>query len=112
MSDLPVNVNLSLLCQRFGEIKDSISTLRRYSDEATPQTPYDYAGCFTTLASNGVISEALSERLNDLASFRYMLEHVYDQVDDSQLWEILRCDLGDMEEYLDAVYGAVQARSS
>ena len=146
MPDSPANVNLSLLCQRFGEIRDSISTLRRYSDvtvkeflinetvvaaskytlltaieaailistyltdEAMPQTPDDYAGCFTALASNGIISEALSERLNDLASFRYMLEHLYDQVDDSQLWEILRCDLGDMEEYLDAVYGAVQAR--
>jgi uncharacterized protein YutE (UPF0331/DUF86 family) len=63
------------------------------------------------LGSNGVISEELSERLNGMASFRYMLEHVYDQIDDSRLWEILRSDLGDMEEYLDAVYSAVQERS-
>ncbi len=76
-----------------------------------PQTPDDYARCFTTLVSNGVISEAQSERLNGLASFRYMLEHVYDQVDDSRLWEILRYELGDLEVYLDAVYRAVQEGS-
>ena len=147
MSELPVNVDLSLLCQRFGEIRDSISTLRQYSDvtveellinetvvaaseytaliaidgaislsthiagEQMPQTPNAFARCFTTLGSNGVISEELSERLNGMASFRYVLEHVYDQIDDSRLWEILRSDLGDMEEYLDAVYSAVQERS-
>ena len=148
MPDSPANVNLGLLCQRFGEIRDSISTLRRRSNrpmeefvidedavdaskytlltaiegaislsthitgEQMPQTPNAFARCFTTLASNGVISEELSERLNGMASFRYMLEHVYDQIDDSRLWEILRSDLRDVEEYLDAVYSAVQERSS
>ena len=76
--------------------------------EAMPQTPNEYARCFRTLASNGVVSDAPSERLNGLASFRYMLEHVYDQVDDSKLWEILRYELGDLEVYLDAVYSTAQ----
>jgi uncharacterized protein YutE (UPF0331/DUF86 family) len=147
MSELPVNVNLSLLCQRFGEIRDSISTLHQYSDvtveeflinetvvaaskytlliaieaaislsthltgEAMPQTPDAFARCFTKLTFDGIIPEELSGRLNSMATLRYMLEHVYDQIDDSRLWEILRSDLGDMEEYLDAVYSAVQERS-
>ncbi len=147
MSDFLANVNLSLLCQRFWEIRGSIYKLSRYSDvpveeflineivvaaskytlltaieaaislsthvtgEAMPQTTDAYARCFTTLVSNGVISEELSERFNGMASFRYMLKHVYDQTDDSQLWEIIRYDSGHVEAYLDAVYSAVQEGS-
>ena len=92
-------------------VEAAILMSKHLTGEAMPQTPDDYARCFTTLVSNGVISEAQSERLNGLASFRYMLEHVYDQVDDSRLWKILRYELGDLEVYLDAVYRAVQEGS-
>ena len=92
-------------------VEAAILMSKHLTGEAMPQTPDDYARCFTTLVSNGVISEAQSERLNGLASFRYMLEHVYDQVDDSRLWETLRYELGDLEVYLDAVYRAVQEGS-
>lgn len=92
-------------------VEAAILMSKHLTGEAMPQPPDGYARCFTTLVSNGVISEAQSERLNGLASFRYMLEHVYDQVDDSRLWEILRYELGDLEVYLDAVYRAVQEGS-
>ena len=92
-------------------VEAAILISKHLTGEIMPQTPDDYTGCFTALASNGVISEALSERLNGLASFRYMLEHAYYQVDDRRLWEILRYELGDLEVYLDAVYSAAQELS-
>ena len=143
MSELPVNVNLSLLCQRFGEIRDSISTLRQYSDVTVEEflinetvvaaskytlliaieaaisicnhlaarmlhkSPDSYAACFTVLGSGGIITNELSDRLASMAGFRNLLVHVYDQIDDRRVWEILRSDLRDLEEYVDAVCNVV-----
>lgn len=143
MPDSPANINLSLLCQRFGEIRDSISTLRRYSDVPVKEflinetvvaaskytlltaieaaisvcnhlaarmlnkSPDTYAECFTVLASGGIITNELADRLARMAGFRNLLVHVYNQIDDSRVWEIVRSDLGDLEEYVDAVCNVV-----
>ena len=143
MSELPVNVNLSLLCQRFGEIRDSISTLHQYSDVTVEEflinetvvaaskytlliaieaaisicnhlaarmlhkSPDSYAACFTILASGGIITNDLADRLASMAGFRNLLVHVYNQIDDGRVWEILQSDLGDLEEYVDAICNVV-----
>ncbi len=143
MPDSSANVNLGLLCQRFGEIRDSISKLRRYSDVPVEEflideivvaaskytlltaieaaisicnhlaarmlnkSPDTYAECFTILASGGLITNELADRLAAMAGFRNLLVHVYDQIDDGRVWEILRSDLRDLEEYVDAVCNVV-----
>ena len=42
-----------------------------------------------------------------MARFRNLLVHVYAQVDDSQVWEVLQSDLGDLENYLSAIGAAI-----
>lgn len=143
MSDLPPNVNLSLLCQRAGEIRYAISSLRRRSNRPREEfvidedamdackyrlqmaieaaisicnhlaarmlhkSPNSYAACFTILASGGIITNDLADRLASMAGFRNLLVHVYDQIDDGRVWEILQSDLGDLEEYVDAICNVV-----
>ena len=71
------------------------------------EAPSSYAQCFQVLASSGIISPALAERLSAMARFRNLLVHVYDEVDDSQVWEVLQSDLGDLEHYLSSIGAAV-----
>ncbi len=143
MPDSPANINLGLLCQRFGEIRYAISALRRRSNRPMEEfvideeavdackyrlqmaieaaisicnhlaarmlnkSPGTYAECFAVLASGGIITNELADRLARMAGFRNLLVHVYDQIDDSRVWEILRSNLGDLEEYVDAVCNVV-----
>ena len=71
------------------------------------EAPSSYAQCFQVLASSGIISPELAERLAAMARFRNLLVHVYAEVDDSQVWEVLRSNLGDLENYLAAIGAAV-----
>ena len=72
------------------------------------EAPSSYAQCFQVLASSGIISPELAERLAAMARFRNLLVHVYAEVDDSQVWEVLQSDLGDLEDYLSAIGTAVK----
>ena len=71
------------------------------------EAPSSYAQCFQVLASSGIISPELAERLAAMARFRNLLAHVYAEVDDSRVWEVLQSDLGDLENYLSAIGAAV-----
>ncbi len=63
------------------------------------RTPRDYADCFAVLEELGVIPANLAQRLKKMARFRNLIVHLYWQVDDARVYEILQSDLDDLEEY-------------
>lgn len=62
------------------------------------RAPKDYADCFAALAELGVVSADLAGRLQRMARFRDLLVHLYAEVDDRRVYEILRADVADLDE--------------
>ena len=63
------------------------------------RAPKDYADCFMALKELGVISANLAKRLVKMARFRNLVVHLYWQVDNAKVFEIIRRDLGDLEAF-------------
>jgi uncharacterized protein YutE (UPF0331/DUF86 family) len=61
--------------------------------------PDSYVNCFVRLADLGAIDGHLAGRLGRMARFRNLLVHLYWQVDDRRVYQIIREDLGDLEVY-------------
>jgi uncharacterized protein YutE (UPF0331/DUF86 family) len=61
--------------------------------------PEDYAGCFESLEKAGLISAALSQRLQEMARFRNLLVHVYWTIDYARVFDVLERDLDDLREF-------------
>ena len=69
------------------------------------RAPSDYADCFSVLADLGVVTETLVDRLRTMARFRNLVVHLYWVVDDRRVFEILRNDATDLDDFRDAVLG-------
>lgn len=63
------------------------------------RAPRDYADCFAVLEELDVLPAELTSRLRQMARFRNLLVHMYQEVDDRRVYRILRESLGDLEEY-------------
>jgi len=63
------------------------------------RAPKDYADCFVVLKELSVITEELSERLGHMARFRNLVVHLYWEVDDERVFELIKRNLGDLEEF-------------
>lgn len=61
------------------------------------QTPTTYREAFQILAGHGVVPRDLTERMEGWAGLRNILVHLYLEVDQARLHEILRRDLDDIE---------------
>lgn len=61
--------------------------------------PDGYADCFAVLSELGVVSPELADRLKRMARFRNLIVHLYWKVDNRQVYEIVRGDLEDLEEF-------------
>lgn len=72
------------------------------------RAPKDYADCFAVLEELGVISSDLAGRLKRMARFRNLIIHLYWQVDDTKVYEIIQKDLADLEEYQKEIASYVQ----
>jgi uncharacterized protein YutE (UPF0331/DUF86 family) len=59
----------------------------------------DYAGCFESLETGGLIPPDLSRRLQQMARFRNLLVHVYWTVDYDRVFDVLEGDLNDLLEF-------------
>ena len=64
------------------------------------RAPEDYADTFRVLKEGGVIPEEFSVELEKMARFRNRLVHLYWDVDDKEIWNIIQTRLGDFETYL------------
>jgi uncharacterized protein YutE (UPF0331/DUF86 family) len=69
--------------------------------------PDDYAGCFATLETGGVISKELSARLQQMAKFRNLLVHVYWTIDYGRVFDVIERDLDDLRHFSEAVAALV-----
>lgn len=67
------------------------------------RVPEDYGDTFRVLAENGVYDQAFSEELRNMAKFRNRLVHLYWELDDRQVFEILQTRLNDFKQFLDAI---------
>ena len=89
-------------------IEAAISICTHLAARLAQSTPDSYAQCFEILASANILSPELAERLGQMARFRNLLVHLYREVDDSRVWEILQHDVGDLETYLSEVSRALK----
>lgn len=67
------------------------------------RVPEEYAECFAILGQAGILTEALSQRLQQMARFRNMLVHAYWKVDYEQVYAILQSGLGDLKAFIRAI---------
>ena len=63
------------------------------------RVPESYSDCFTILHECGVITAELAEKLGNMARFRNMLVHIYWEIDDEKIFDILSYDIVDFENY-------------
>lgn len=84
-------------------IEAAVSICNHLASRLANRTPESYADCFAVLGTTGIISKDLADRLGQMARFRNLLVHLYWQVSDAKVWEVLRQNLGDLEAYLSAV---------
>jgi uncharacterized protein YutE (UPF0331/DUF86 family) len=72
------------------------------SDEGLRE-PEDNRDIFKVLGENGIITENLQKRLQDMASFRNLIVHSYAKVDNEIVYGILKKRLGDIEAFIRAI---------
>ena len=60
-------------------------------------------GGLAILAELGAIEGELKSRLAKMARFRNLLVHLYWKVDDSEVYRVIREDLGDFDRYLASI---------
>jgi len=67
------------------------------------RAPEDYADTFQILGEHGAFNNDYIRLLKDMAKFRNRLVHVYWEVDDEQLYEILQTRLSDFKTFLNHI---------
>ena len=67
------------------------------------RAPNDYADTFQVLGEAGIISGDFVPILKQMARFRNRLVHLYWEVDDGTVYEILQTHLPDFKKYLDQI---------
>jgi len=63
------------------------------------RAPRDYADTFMVVQEEGLISSELGTRLRRMAKFRNRLVHLYGEIDNDYIYEYIKGDLKDIEEY-------------
>lgn len=64
------------------------------------RVPDDYADTFKVMAEAGALEREFAQELRSMAKFRNRLVHLYWEVDDKQVYEILRNRLDDFRIFL------------
>lgn len=67
------------------------------------RAPEDYADTFSVLGEYGVVDKQFVNELRNMARFRNRLVHIYWEVDDGQVYEIMRTRLKDFKTFTDHV---------
>ncbi|NJE49404.1 DUF86 domain-containing protein [Thermococcus sp. 9N3] len=70
--------------------------------------PKDYADSFRVLNEREIINDDLTKRLVLMTRFRNRLVHIYWEVDDEFIYEILQDNLSDIEEFMDSISKALR----
>lgn len=67
------------------------------------RVPEDYGDTFTVMAEAGALGTEFAQELRNMAKFRNRLVHLYWEVDNKQVHEILQNRLDDFKEFLDNI---------
>lgn len=67
------------------------------------EIPEGYPDCFEKMAKNRIINEKLAANLKKIAKLRNILIHKYWQIDDSKLFNSVKENIDDFEEFLKQV---------
>jgi uncharacterized protein YutE (UPF0331/DUF86 family) len=67
------------------------------------RAPEDYADTFQVMVEQGALEREFSEELKRMAKFRNRLVHLYWEVDDEQVYQILQSRLSDFKIFLDSL---------
>ncbi|MFZ2330847.1 MAG: DUF86 domain-containing protein [Atribacterota bacterium] len=62
--------------------------------------PQTYSDCFRILQENNIISNHLAQKLINMAKFRNLLVHLYWDINDKKIYEILQSELDDFKEFI------------
>ncbi|MBW1795893.1 MAG: DUF86 domain-containing protein [Deltaproteobacteria bacterium] len=63
------------------------------------RAPRDYADSFMVIEEEGLVPPELGQRLRQMAKFRNRLVHLYGEIDDAYVYEFMKKDLKDIEEF-------------
>jgi uncharacterized protein YutE (UPF0331/DUF86 family) len=61
--------------------------------------PANYKDVFTTLSNKDILSADFAKKIIPMARFRNRLVHLYWEVDNEKMYEIIQNDLGDFAEF-------------
>ncbi len=81
------------------DISQHIIARQRY------RAPKNYADVFVILVEEGVLPEDKKDTFIQMARFRNRVVHLYHQVDEDELYEILQEGLGDFQEFIKSIVG-------
>ena len=84
-------------------IEAALALCYHVSAKSLHKIPEEYAACFGLLYEAGLISESLTKRLQQMARLRNLLEHVYWKIDYSQVYNVIRGNLGDLRAFAAAM---------
>ena len=74
--------------------------------------PQGYRDIFQVLNENGIIPENRLKEFQNMASFRNILVHEYEKIEDELVFVAFKKRLGDFEEFIELVKGWVEKNSS
>lgn len=95
---------LDVTCYRLlVAIEASLQICFHVSAQRLQHVPEAYADCFVLLEEAGIISQDLSQNLQQMARFRNMLVRVYWDVDYDLVYDFLQNDLDDLRAFVRAV---------
>ena len=84
-------------------IEAALSICYHIASKQLKKVPENYADCFQLLGDAGLIPLDLSANLQQMARFRNLLVHVYWEVEEGVVYDIIRSHLRDLRQYCQAV---------
>jgi uncharacterized protein YutE (UPF0331/DUF86 family) len=73
--------------------------------------PTSYRDTFAVLAENEILNPGDLAKFEDMASFRNLLVHYYEKVDDSIVFDIFTKNLDDFDLFVDRILRFIESRN-
>lgn len=71
------------------------------------RAPRSYAEAFTVLVEQGILSEKDENTYSQIAKFRNRVVHLYHEVDDKEVFRIMKECTGDIRSFLKAIIACI-----
>ena len=84
-------------------IEGAIDVCNHIVARAGGRAPHDHSDCFEVLRELKMLSDDFVDRLKSMAKFRNLLVHLYWEVDDRKVFQIIKTDIQDIKEYMKEV---------